>query len=254
MAQLRAEQLSVSIDGTPILAPLDVQLRSGEVLAVIGPNGAGKSTLLRALLGLVPHAGRVLINDRDTSNWDAATMARQLAWVPQSSAITAPVSVRTIVGQGRFAHRSAWSLRLGTSDHSAITEALAASDCTHLAERDFTSLSGGEQQRVLLARALATGADFLLLDEPTAHLDPAHTLAVLRIVRSLAEAGRGVLIALHQLEHALRFADRVLLLCCGQTICDDVPEAVITPERIAEVFGVSLHHDGLRYAELEAET
>ncbi len=223
--------------GRPVLAGIHLLAAHGEVLALIGPNGAGKSSLLGAVIGRVPHAGTIRLGGVYTQHLDARQRARRLAYVPQRSALRASLSVAAVVAAGRFA-RQGWLARISAADRAAVDTALVRTDCAGLAERAFDQLSFGEQQRVLLARALATDAPLLLLDEPAAGLDPAHALALLALVRSLADEGRAVVIVLHQLDQVARCADRVALLHGGRLLACGSPDEVLAAGPLRTAYGV----------------
>lgn len=213
---LQTRAISVTLGGRRVLHALDLDIARGWT-AVVGPNGAGKSTLLRTLAGLCPpREGRVLLDGRPLdgpTGLPARERARRLAWLAQSGETTGDLTLRETVALGRLPHTGLWG-RPGADDDAAIDAALTATDCAALQHRPLLSLSGGERQRALLARALASGADVLLLDEPTSHLDPPHQAALARIARQLA-ADRTVVTVVHDLNLALA-ADRVLLLDRGQ--------------------------------------
>jgi len=172
---LETRGLTVVRDGRPRLEDVSVSIAAGEMLALLGPNGAGKSTFMKALAGILPCQGEVLFDGQPAAGIDRRERARRLAYVPQHSALDAPMLAADVVAQGRFAHRDRWG-RPSREDKPAIAAALDATGALPLADRPFTRLSYGERRLVLLARALATGARILLLDEPTAALDVAHAL------------------------------------------------------------------------------
>ncbi len=224
-------------------------VRPGEAVALVGPNGAGKTTLLRALAGLVPHAGQAHLDGEPVGRMDARERARRVALVRQQTALGVDFTVREVVAMGRAPHVG-WAARLGTADTAAIDAALAATDLVAFAGRSVRRLSGGEQQRVALAQALAQDAPTLLLDEPTAHLDVRHQIDLLDRARALADSGRTVVAALHDLDRAAAFAPRMLVLHRGRLVADGLPERVLTPALLADVFGVHAEPvatpDGLR--------
>lgn len=191
---------------------VNLALRAGEVTALLGPNGAGKTTLLRTLLGLLPmHAGEIQLMGKPLSEYSPAARARHLAWVPQAHDSEFAFTVRDMVLMGRAAHLRLWA-QPGADDEAASDAALAQLNLSALAERAFNELSGGEQQLVLIARALATGAQLFIFDEPTAHLDYGHQLRVLEEIRRLKAAGKGVLFCTHHSQQARQVVDHILLL------------------------------------------
>lgn len=232
---LSARRLHVSLGGRQVLRDVSLDVQRGEVLAVLGPNGAGKSTLLRALTGLVAAQGEIAIDGADLCTLSDEARARRLSFVPQQSQLRAALPVRAVVALGRYARRSE---QRGHAE--AIDAALRDTDLTDLAERAFSDLSVGEQKRVLLARALCTGAPLLLFDEPTAALDIAHALRLLTLLRTLARAGRTVVLVLHQLEQALAFADRALLLGAGSVVAQGPVGAVITADHVRSLYEVDM--------------
>lgn len=234
---LTVSQLTVLRDTCPVVDRLDVTVASGEVVALLGPNGAGKSTALRAMLGLLPFQGTVTVEGRDVRTLDARQRARHLGYVPQRSQLTAAMDVRNVVALGRFAHQGLLA-RLSDADRVAVDAALVRTDAAHLAGRLFTQLSVGEQQRVLLARALCSGAGVILLDEPTAALDVGHALALLDLLRELAAQGHALVVVLHDLDQVVKVADRALLLHQGRTVASGAVAEVLTAEHLLPVFGV----------------
>jgi iron complex transport system ATP-binding protein len=211
---------------------------AGAVTALIGPNGAGKSTVLKAILGLIaPAAGTVRLDGIAIAGLARRQRARLLGYVPQRSQLAAGMSVTNVVATGRFAHQGALA-RLSHDDRAAIAEALAMVDAVALQERRFDELSGGESQRVLLARALCTGAGTILLDEPTAGLDIGHALRALNLLRQLADHGRTVLVVLHQLDEVRRIADHAVLLHHGTVLSQGAPAEVLSAAPLRRAFGV----------------
>ncbi len=242
---LHAEGIVVERSGRRIVDALGFRLDPGLLLAIIGPNGAGKSTLLKSVLGLVARqAGRVQVRDR-CGAWrcvDSMSMGERaacMAYVPQRSSLQARISVEEVVAMGRFPHRGA-GLRLRAHDRAAIVQALEQADVADLATRSFPTLSGGEQARVLIARALATEARVMLLDEPTASLDVGHALDLLRLLRQLAESGLGIAIVLHDLNQACEHCDHAILMHEGSAASCGPAKAVLGDRHIETVYGVRL--------------
>jgi iron complex transport system ATP-binding protein len=214
------------------LDDVSVKLGVGRVVGLIGPNGSGKSTLLQVAAGLLPagEGANVAWRGRNLSEIPVVERARQLAWVPQEARFEFGFTVRAVVAQGRFAHGD---------DECGVDEALRRLDLWSLRERPVNRLSGGEKQRVLLARALATDAKLQLWDEPLAQLDPRHGLEVLELARELARGGRTILFSLHDLRLAHRL-DELILLQNGKLRADGAPREVLTGETVAGVFGIRL--------------
>ncbi len=241
MTGLHAKRLYCGYDGQDVLHDLTLAVRPGEVLALAGPNGAGKTTLLRALARVLrPRQGSVLAGDRDVWSLSAQAAARQIGLVAQGESLTWPLTVEQVVTLGRSAHRG-WFLPLAAADRAAIERALAATGLLLLRERLVTALSGGEQQRVLIARALAQEPRLLLCDEPTAHLDLHYQGAVLDLLWKLAhQDGIAVVASLHDLNSIAMVADRVALLANGRLLALDTPQAVLTSAYLEEAYGVAL--------------
>ena len=187
---------------------------AGEFAVLVGPNGAGKTSLLRAIAGLVPATGSIWIDGADATGFSPGERARKMAYLAQAGEIHWPVSVREVVALGRLPF-GASAQRPSAADKIAISQALAACDLGDLAGHRVTELSGGEKARVLFARALAVEAPLLLLDEPVAAFDPAHQMAVMQVLAKLARGGRTIIVVLHDLSLALRFASKLILLGNG---------------------------------------
>ena len=235
---LATHDLDVRLGGRRVIEGMAANVAPGEILAVAGPNGAGKSTLLKAMAGLLaPAAGTVSLDGAPIQVFDRRALGRAVAYLPQERVVHWPVSVRTVVALGRLPHRSAFAAE-SAADREAIAAAMRAMDVEVFAERSVAALSGGERARVLLARALAQGARFLIADEPTAGLDPAHALALFSILKRLAGEGRGVVVALHDLSIAARFADRMILLKHGRIIAEGRPRDVLTEANLAAAYAV----------------
>jgi iron complex transport system ATP-binding protein len=219
---------------------MDVQ--ASEVLALIGPNGSGKSTLIRAVSGVVPvESGRVEVGGRAVSELSVMERARYLSVVPQARNMPPAFSVYELVLLGRTPYLG-WLGRAGEKDHERVRYALERTQLTALAERMVGELSGGEQQRVLLARALAQDTPVLLLDEPTTHLDLQHREALVHLVRELARARQlAVLMVLHDLNLASLYADRVSLLVDGEMQATGTPGEVLTEATLSRVYNVPVH-------------
>lgn len=208
----------------PMLAPASFSLPAGQVTGIIGPNGAGKTTLLRALAGVSTGPGSVSIAGKPLT-----PHPRTLAWLPASRDAVWPMSAGALVALG-----------LGPGlppDARAVAAALAECDAAHLAERPVNLLSTGERARVLLARALVAQPSWLLLDEPIANLDPGHRLDVMALLGQRAAAGAGVVLALHDLDLAMR-CDRLLLMAGGHIVADGAPAHVLGDEQLARIFGI----------------
>jgi iron complex transport system ATP-binding protein len=249
MTALVAHQIDAGYGARHVLRGVDLTLGSGQLIALIGPNGAGKSTLLRALAGLIrPTAGRVSLDGVDVLALSRAVLASRIAVVPQTFDTLFPFTVREIVGLGRSARLGLFA-RPTRSDDEAVERAISDQDLSALAGRRIDALSGGERQRVVLAMALAQEAGVLLLDEPTAHLDPSHQRSVLLRVGELART-RGViaLAVLHDLNLAA-LADRVIVLDDGSVVADGPPPVALASDVVERVFG-----DGLAVMQVGGRT
>ena len=234
---LKIENLSVSYDSHRVLHDISLEVQSGEVLALIGPNGAGKSTLVRALSGVIPtEAGRVRTNGDDLLALPPMQRARFLAVVPQAVTMPPAFTVWETVLLGRTPYLNFLG-QVSAKDEQIARLALQKVDALDLAGRRVGELSGGEQQRVLLARALTQSTPILLLDEPTSNLDLHYQVGFMETVQALAHTeDLAVLVALHDLNLAARYADRVALLVNGEIKAAGSPRQVLTPELISEAY------------------
>ncbi|MFF8814083.1 ABC transporter ATP-binding protein [Streptomyces pactum] len=236
--RLDIEDLSVDIAGARLVEDVTLRAGSGRIVGLVGPNGSGKSTLLRCVYrALRPAAGTVRLDGDDLHALGARDGARRLAALPQESSGEFGFTAAEVVAMGRLPHQSAAG-RTSAADREICAGALARVGAAHLADRTFLTLSGGEKQRVLIARALAQQPSVLVLDEPTNHLDIAQQLEVLALVR---DAGLTVLAALHDLNLAAVHCDHLHVIAGGRIVADGPPHEVLTPELLAEVFGVRAH-------------
>lgn len=222
----------------PAVDGVDLELGGGRHTCIVGPNGAGKSTLLRLMLGLLtPDRGQILLWGRTVADWPRRALARRVGVVAQDPPPRFPISVREFVEMGRHPHLRPWQ-RLGRVDREAVESALGRAELTELAGRSISSLSGGEQQRTKLARALAQEPRLLLLDEPTAHLDLGHGARIFGLIdRLVRERGLSAITVTHDLGLAGRFADRVVLLSAGRTVADGDARRVLTADHLRLAFG-----------------
>ncbi|HEX2186693.1 MAG TPA: ABC transporter ATP-binding protein, partial [Chloroflexota bacterium] len=228
-----------------VLSGISLALERGEYVAVLGPNGAGKSTLLRLLAGvLTPGAGTIALDGRPLGTWSRRRLARRVAMLPQRLQLAFDARVEDVVALGRIPH-SPPLLTLGgpsAADLAAVQAALEATDTVHFRHRLVQQLSGGEQQRVALALALAQEPDVLLLDEPTSHLDPGQAQAMLDLIATIRqERGLTVLAVFHDLNLASLYAERLLVLHRGRLLADGPPAAVLRAPVLDPVFGQALH-------------
>lgn len=243
--ELSIVNLGMTLDGRRVLDGVDAVLRPGRVTAILGPNGAGKSTLLKTMAALLsPREGTVSLGNRAVATLDPRERARLIGYLPQEARVHWDLRVRDVVALGRVAHRSPFAAP-GPADLAAIDAALSVTATAAFADRGIATLSGGERARVLLARVLAGEPAWLLADEPLASLDPAHQLDLLDQLRAVAASGRGVAVVLHDLLHAGRIADDVLLLQDGRVVAYGPTAQVLTAEMLARVFDISVRvsHD-----------
>jgi len=250
MTRLTLDDISLNYGDRAALENVSLDLEGGALVALVGPNGAGKSTLLRICGGLLDASrGSIRLDDAPLGEVTLAKRARTIAYLAPDGRSAWPMSVRRIVALGRAPYLK--PLRaLSDEDETQIDTALARAGIAHLADRSFATLSSGERARVLLARALATQADVLLLDEPTAALDPQHQLAVMGILKAEAERGVLVILAAHALDLVARYSDQVVLLEQGHIIADGPAQDSLSEAHIARVFGVSAP-GGIKPTELE---
>lgn len=250
------EGVSLGYDGHLVLGNVSLRLKTGAVTTLLGPNGCGKTTLLKIINRLLrPNHGLVLVDGKDISQMRQADLARLMGYVPQSQKSSFPFMVQDIVLTGRMPHISALS-QPGAKDLEKTCQALKMVGASHLADRPYTQISGGERQLVMIARALAQEPSFLLLDEPTSYLDFKNQFAVLKMICRIAEEKKvTVVMTLHDPNHALMFSDEVVLLRkveqnrdCGKeapsvlqnVIAAGIPCEVMTPDNIEDAYGIEV--------------
>lgn len=238
MSTLSAHDIEVRLGGKLVVAGVAAAFQSGTVTAILGPNGAGKSTLLACLAGLrKPNAGSVRLDETDVLSMQARARARRIGFIPQTPEVAWAVEARILVGLGRTPFIGSSGLSL--EDAVAIDRAMEAAGVTEFADRDVTTLSGGERGRVLIARALAGDPEWLLADEPLTGLDPGHQLDAGELFRAMAhQQGRGVIVTLHDLSLAARIADRIIVMAAGKVLADGPPAQALSPEVMARAYGV----------------
>ncbi len=237
---VRVDGVTFSYGAQQVLRGASLDVMAGELVALVGPNGAGKSTLLKVMSGVLrPAGGGVFIGGTNVASMPRRDLARLVAVVPQESGFHSEFTVAEVVEMGRLPHMGRFAPP-SARDRACIREAMAAVGVAHLASRPVTALSGGQARLVAIARALAQEPRLLLLDEPTAHLDPGHQLSVLALLRRLARRrGLGAVVVLHDLNLASLFADRVAVMRGGVIAGWGRPEAVITPELLRSVYGIA---------------
>ena len=247
--KLQTEGLTVRYAGAanPALDGVSLTIPAGRLTAVLGPNGSGKSTLMRALLGAVPsQEGIASVDGKEARSWDRKELARAVGVVPQSEVVAFPITVREMVAMGRYPHLGPLQAE-GARDRAAVDLALDRCDVGDLRGRHVTTLSGGELQRVRIARALAQEPRALALDEPTASLDLRHEMSILGLLRDWADGGMTVLLITHQLNLAARFADRMVLLHRGKVAAEGSPAEVLREDVMERVYDwpVRVDQDGV---------
>lgn len=235
---VRISGLRVDLGERTAVSDVDLDVPAGEVFGLVGSNGSGKTTLLRALYRAVrPVSGGVEVAGEPTSGLGRRALARTLGATTQETSRTGGLAVREVVAQGRIAHLGLLS-RAGARDQDAVQRALRVTSLDEDADRDVAGLSGGELQRVSIARALAQTPHVLVLDEPTNHLDLRHRYAILELLGEIARGGTTVLLTLHDLDLAVRFCDRLGVLDTGRLVATGPPGEVLTEQLLAEAFGI----------------
>ncbi len=236
-AALSFAGVSAAYGARAVLHNVTTAFRGGCVTGLVGPNGAGKTTLLRAALGLLPlSVGAVRVLDRDLGALPREARARAVAYLAQNAEAHWPIAARRLVALGRLPHGA----KSAVADTAAIEEAMVRCDALQFAGRRMDTLSAGERARVLLARALAVGAPILLADEPAAHLDPAHQLRLMALLRDEARRGTAVVVTLHDLSLASRHCDEVAVMQGGRLAAQGAPAAVLDDATLAAVFGIDV--------------
>ncbi|MDR6168884.1 iron complex transport system ATP-binding protein [Microbacterium paludicola] len=236
---LAAESVTLAYDGADIVRDLSVRIEPGSFTVIIGPNACGKSTLLRGLSRLLaPRAGSIVLDGRAITEMPAKEVARRLGLLPQTAIAPEGITVRELVGRGRYPYQTVFR-QWSAADDVAVDEALAATGTTQLASRPVEALSGGQRQRVWVAMVLAQQTDLLLLDEPTTFLDVAHQVELMELFAELNERGRTIVAVLHDLNHAARYASRIVAMRDGRILAEGPPAEVITSQRVEEVFGLA---------------
>lgn len=236
MTVLAVKSLSVTRRNRAVLKDVSFEIGAGELVGLIGPNGAGKTTLMRAALGLIAAHGQSSL-----AQLSPRERARAVAWMPQAREIAWPVTVENVVTLGRIPYLGG-AQKPNDADRDAVEKAIAYLDLEALRHRTATRLSGGEQARVLLARALAQQTPLLMADEPTAGLDPGHQISTMQTFGKLVKAGTSVIVSLHDLGLAARHCSRLIVIDDARIVADGPPEKVLTPELIQSTFSITAWH------------
>lgn len=239
MKPVQISNLSFSYDDKPVLIDVSADFAAGQVTTLLGPNGSGKTTLIKLLSGLLPRkAGEIYLYGKPLEQYKQKEVGQLLASVPQSTAVEFSYTVEEVVMMGRYPHLGRFQFE-SHEDQLIVDEAMMATNVYHFKDHLITALSGGEVQRVIIARALAQQPKILLLDEPISHLDLQHQIELLTLLKNLAKHKMlTVIVVLHDLNFAMAYSDKVLLLKNGHLMADGTVSEVITPENIETVYGV----------------
>ena len=244
MSLLSGHGIAYNIEAIRILEGIDIQIDAGEMVGLIGPNGAGKSSLLRLMTGVETCTrGEIRFDNKPLSQISAASRAQRMGYLVQGAMAYWPFSVEKVVELGRIPYQKWWQ-QSSSDDRAKVELAMSKTETLAYRNRIVTTLSGGEQTLVMLARIFATGPDLIFADEPVAALDPYHQLHVMEILRNHARDNRAAIVVLHDLNLAARFCDRLYLLNHGKLHCNGSISDVLTRANIAEVYGVDCHIEG----------
>jgi len=239
MATLNTSHLDIAYEDRLIVQDLNISIPQGKITALVGANGSGKSTILKTMARILhPKGGSVLLDGKSIHKQSTREVAKQLAILPQNPTAPEGLTVYELVSYGRFPHQKGFG-GLKSEDRDVINWAIEATGMNEFSDRALEHLSGGQRQRAWIAMALAQETDILFLDEPTTFLDMAHQLEVLQLLEELnAESGRTIVMVVHDLNHAARYAHHMIAIKKGQAIAVGAPEEVVTSEVLREVFGI----------------
>jgi iron complex transport system ATP-binding protein len=241
MTWVQLTDVAVALGERVVVRGINGAVGEGELVVIVGPNGAGKTTLLRAIAGLIePRSGAIRVLGHDPVRAPRRVIAQSLAYLPQRYELAFPFAVEEVVLLGRYARQRGLGIA-SDDDLAAAASAMAACDVAHLGRRRFDELSGGEARRVIVAQALCQGARCLLLDEPTAGLDPAHARGIFAMLRAQCDAGAAAIVVTHDLDLALRHGGSMWLLAEGQLAARGAPADVLTTAETKAAFGLSIH-------------
>ena len=240
MSEIQATHLTLAYENNCIIDDLHLSIPDGKITALVGPNGCGKSTLLRGISRLLkPRDGRVVLSGQDIWKLPTKELAKQLGILPQGPVAPEGLTVHELVAQGRYPHQS-WFQQWSAEDERVTREALEITNITDFADRPVDTLSGGQRQRAWIAMTLAQDSDLILLDEPTTFLDLAYQIEVLDLLHDLnVERGKTIVMVLHDLNHACRYADNIIAVCEGQITAEGFPAEVVTESLVQNVFGIA---------------
>ena len=249
MVKLKVKEVEFSYASVPVLKDICIELSPSEMLGIVGPNGAGKSTLIRCIDRILSaQKGCILLDEQDIEEMSRMELAKKMGYIPQTASQVFPATVFDTVLMGRRPHLG-W--RSSEKDTGKVLEMLQMLNIEEFAMRDINELSGGQQQKVFIARALTQEPDVLLLDEPTSNLDIRHQLEVMDIIKNIViEKEISAIMAIHDLNLASRYADRIVMMHSGEIFSAGDPESALTPENIKSVYGVEVNvsnHDGRPY-------
>ncbi len=238
MHRLHAEQLALAYDNNMIINGLELRVPAGKITALVGPNGCGKSTLLRGLARLLsPKQGHVYLDSKAIHTMPTKELAKQIGILPQSPVAPEGLTVRELVAQGRYPHQS-WFQQWSKEDEALTEEAMTITNIIDFADRPLDTLSGGQRQRGWIAMALAQETEILLLDEPTTFLDIAYQLEVLELMMTLNQSGRTIIMVLHDLNQACRYAHHLVAMRDGEICAAGEPSTVLTADMVEQVFHI----------------
>lgn len=239
MSQLNAQALTLAYENVTIITDLSLNIPAGGITALVGPNGCGKSTLLRGISRLLkPRVGSVMLDSHDIWKLPTKELAKRLGILPQGPVAPEGLTVHELVAQGRYPHQS-WFQQWSHEDERVTRDALDITNVAEFADRPVDTLSGGQRQRAWIAMTLAQDSDVILLDEPTTFLDLAYQIEVLDLLHDLnRERGKTIVMVLHDLNHACRYASHLVALCAGRVVAQGTPEEIMNENMVREVFGI----------------
>ncbi len=239
MGCIRTKDLNISYGNIQIVKDLNLSIPRGKITTIIGANGCGKSTILKTIARILKaKSGEIYINDKELSKQSSKELAKAMAVLPQSPQAPKGLTVGELISYGRFPHQNGFG-KLKSEDKKIIDWALKETGILEFKDRPMDALSGGQRQRAWIAMALAQETEIVILDEPTTYLDLAHQLDVLKLLQELNKTqGRTIVMVIHELNNAARFADHMIGIKKGRVVCEGSPEEVMTPENMKEIFDI----------------